>query len=166
MSIPSTRLTLLIEIETDHIDMALQASALRSCSCLHFSFPPALFHSLCPPPHLLPPSPPSSLPPSRHLSPLAPRPPPTIVSRARRPSIGSFPELSLYAFRELLKLPSSAVLLGTLHGLTPAGLLVLRRRPPPFSPFRSDPRALPLPLLPLALCYPKYQVSPFFFLDS
>ena len=120
----------------------------------------------------LPPSPPSSpfpplvVAPSRHLSPLAPRPPPTIVSRARRPSIGSFPELSLYAFRELLKLPSSAVLLGTLHGLTPAGLLVLRRRPPPFSPSRSDPRALPLPLLPLALCYPKYQVSPFFFLDS
>ena len=31
MSISSTRLTLLIEIETDHIDMALQASALRSC---------------------------------------------------------------------------------------------------------------------------------------
>ena len=62
-------------------------------------------------------------------------PPPTIVSRARRPSNGSFPELAGLVSRVSQALIIS-ILLGTSPRIHPRRALVLHRRPPPFSPGR------------------------------
>ena len=154
MCISSTRLTFLIIEMKQHIGIAIVSrvrAAVRtfcfSLKCLALPAPLPTFFPRPSPRRCRCPSP-------SRLAVFAF--PPAAVDREPSPQAlkGWFPQLSLYAFRELLKLPSSAVLQGTLRGFTPDGPLVLRRRLPPFSPVCPDPRAFPQPLLSLTRSCP------------
>ena len=127
--ISSNLLTLTIEVE-QHIDSVI-ASRVHA-GMFRFSLsqntPLYLFPS---PPTLTPPLP-SSLPlaPNR----LDVRPfPPAAVDREPSPQVPDrlVPRAKSVRVSEVAQTPSSAVLQGTLDGLTPAGLLLLRRRRPP-----------------------------------